>query len=690
MLRRTFVVYSMGRTALLLKTSSGIQGSPAPTQIPVGRAHAHWTPNEINRLRLMLQQGETVDTIAVRTERPLGNVQQKIRKMGLMPTNYDRRYFERWTSKEESVLKQLANKGNSVRTIGEAIGRSTGGVGLRVRLLIRRGLLDRSILNPVYKKWTPEELEALLASSKMGIKLDDISQRMNRTLSAVTHQLRKLGVKSIRPVLWSPEKIDHLRDLRRQGKTYAEIAKAMQLTDTQVQNSVVRFASDITKPRYSPPRLYLLSRRHSFLRGRWTASEVDTMWRLLVEDRWCVDKVALKMQRTPEAVVAKARSFGISSYRFTNSGCQWSRRDEDLLRRCLRRGKSSATISLIFGVDPNAIKYHVLCIKPTRHVINQKELVQKMLQSGKSNSEIAAAIRVKPMTLRWLMSGWRMEDTSLNGKIESLHLSGVSVRDIAQRLDTSSLAVSKRLKRLISAPRENLKQRLSHTSQVETASFSSSSTPTGYWWRPEHDQQLLKLVRESHPIDRIAVKMNRTGYAIALRLRQLGHTYSKYTNEAEPWTAANHTELSLLLQDEGLSVSAAADKMGRSYTSVSCMGRQLQLRRHRDVVVRSPTTLVCGPWKAREISALRSAHGSGASLETIATTLRRSSLGIQEQLKRLKLTPLGSEGDFLPWLPSEDRMLAALLKQGKTRSQIAQLLKRSPRAVINRQYYLKL
>ncbi|MCE5221887.1 MAG: hypothetical protein LLF98_11670 [Clostridium sp.] len=89
------------------------------------------------------------------------------------------------------------------------------------------------------KEWSKTEDCYLANYYKQGKKLKEIAELLSRTISAVDARLTFLGVKRTRITInWKPIEVEMLMQMRKEDKTYGEIAEELGRTEKSVKRKM--------------------------------------------------------------------------------------------------------------------------------------------------------------------------------------------------------------------------------------------------------------------------------------------------------------------------------------------------------------------------------------------------------------------------------------------------------------------
>lgn len=77
------------------------------------------------------------------------------------------------------------------------------------------------------KRWSEQDVEDLARLASKGVRSREIGKLLGRTQAATREKAVKLGIKLPRNEAWTPEEEAVAFDMRRRGRTYAEIAIAV-------------------------------------------------------------------------------------------------------------------------------------------------------------------------------------------------------------------------------------------------------------------------------------------------------------------------------------------------------------------------------------------------------------------------------------------------------------------------------
>ena len=135
-----------------------------------------------------------------------------------------------WTKEEDEELMRLRSLGKTYAQCAEAIGRTLGGCESRWRTL------HSPKSRPAPAMWTPEE-DALLAELWHVLPVEQISERLGRTVKGIYRRAHRLGLTSREQsvkVPWTPDEDAVLKE-HLGTMTYAEIGLLLGRTDKSVK-----------------------------------------------------------------------------------------------------------------------------------------------------------------------------------------------------------------------------------------------------------------------------------------------------------------------------------------------------------------------------------------------------------------------------------------------------------------------
>lgn len=166
-----------------------------------------WTPKEDALIRRLRGKGSDTDTIAAalphRTRDAVASRLQHLRDLGLVEL-----LDTSWTPEEDALLCKLRGQGKRGADIRSHFPQRTGqAIARRIALLIRDGRIERQrSKNPSYKPWTSREEQTLIRMRGANATLDKIKLSLpQRTRGAIAQRIQELidaGV--IEPTLRAP------------------------------------------------------------------------------------------------------------------------------------------------------------------------------------------------------------------------------------------------------------------------------------------------------------------------------------------------------------------------------------------------------------------------------------------------------------------------------------------------------
>lgn len=152
-----------------------------------------------------------------------------------------------WSAAEVHQLHQLGSEGKSTKDIALSLGRSCGSVRVKrstVRLDADK-ISSGTLISGIY--WTDSEVSKLVEARKQGVSIRQISGMLGKTYRSIERKMRDIGLRRAghprvphvtKPRGWTPEEIQHLDKLVRQGARSPEIAAAMHRSLSSIRSRI--------------------------------------------------------------------------------------------------------------------------------------------------------------------------------------------------------------------------------------------------------------------------------------------------------------------------------------------------------------------------------------------------------------------------------------------------------------------
>jgi transposase len=206
-----------------------------PKPRPGARRYSRWTLADQRHLRTHYPE-VPAKRLAAELGKPVSSTAMMLTKLGL-------RRSKPWTQDEERRLRTLCGS-HSIQELTELLGHPYGSVRAKLRTL---GCT-------IAPNWTQPEDRYLLANyGPMSAR--EIGKRLGRSTQAVRRRARRLGLQRLH--LWTPAEEERLRELYASDLTVAQIAKAMEMRDTQIY-AKARAMNLAKRPALSPEAEALL------------------------------------------------------------------------------------------------------------------------------------------------------------------------------------------------------------------------------------------------------------------------------------------------------------------------------------------------------------------------------------------------------------------------------------------------
>ncbi len=367
--------------------------------------------------------------------------------------------------------------------------------------------------------------------------------------------------------------------------------------------------------------------------ARWSRDD-DALLERLYADGEPVRRIAERLRRSEDAIVARRRALGIAG---RDRG--WSSSRDALVAAAARAGLPASVVAASLRMPADRVRRRrakLVGSRPAarRYDAAEDAAIADALRAGGDLNALAERLGRSPEALRLRARAlgvyaaprrrrWtRVEDDALRAGYRD----GCSCRQIAERIGggRTATAVAARARKL-------------------------GLSTYGRCWSPHEDEQLRNLLRTGMKLDAVALALVRSPEAVRQRARKLALVVPLATTPhrrrgGERWTAH---EDALLQANETANPIVLAAVLGRSDSAVRARMRSLALVAQRQ---RSPHYPVSRP---RELSpgelALLSRELLGdpgpARVLAVAHRLRRPPAAIREYLlseRRLGGTPFGA------------------------------------------------
>lgn len=234
----------LGKTAEMIRRKAGHLRITQP---------GHWSPEEIETLRQLWQEGNTTAQIAEiigRTKRAVAHELARQKRDYGLPGK-----IRPWSKKERKYLIQHYNK-ETLSQIGAAIGRTRG----MIQSMATRLNLVKS------RAWTADEL-SILKKHYQKLPTSQVTELIGtKSLAAVKGKARSLGLRknylnrsnktksnnaqrSLKLPRWSAEDIEKLRTLWMQGHSKSEIGRILGKTKGAITGMLFKQMRDFGLPK---------------------------------------------------------------------------------------------------------------------------------------------------------------------------------------------------------------------------------------------------------------------------------------------------------------------------------------------------------------------------------------------------------------------------------------------------------
>jgi len=224
-----------------------VDGEEEPKKRPTD-----WTKDEVDNLEMLFQAGKStgeIGGILGRTERAV------IRKLSIMKKwtipeikNSAPSGSAPWTEADVRRCQQLREKGCSAREIGSLLGKSTASVEFNLSQL-RKGKSRRKIsLEKPRAYWAEEEVERCEKMRREGKTWKEIAEAVGRTAGAIRIKILKVNeakaeserIPMRRKHPWTKDEKETCISMWGEGKSYSEIAEEVGRTVMAVETLISR------------------------------------------------------------------------------------------------------------------------------------------------------------------------------------------------------------------------------------------------------------------------------------------------------------------------------------------------------------------------------------------------------------------------------------------------------------------
>jgi len=286
---------------------------------------------------------------------------------------------------------------------------------------------------------------------------------------------------------------------------------------------------------------------------RWSTAE-DQLLRRLYADQLPVQRIAGRLGRSPDAVVARRQKLGVASRRRSRP---WSRREEALLRAGTEAGLSASLLAQRLGRSTEQVRARRRTLVPARpparpYLVQEDDAIRICLAErgdftalGRRLERSSDAVRLHAQQLgihcppprrRW--TGWE------DALIRDGYTSALGCAQIARQLPHRSTAsVAARARKL------------------GLATYARR-------WSAQDDQRLARLTARGVTLEKVAQRLGRTPEAIRRRGMRLGAKPPRPApapHRGRRWTSE---EDELLRLHHSLNPARLAELLGRSDAAV--------------------------------------------------------------------------------------------------------------------------
>lgn len=323
----------------------------------------------------------------------------------------------RWTAAEDDVLREQYAAGASLRAIAATIGRSENAVGERRRAL---AIPARRAARP----WTADEDALLRGAAAANVPSSALAARLGRPVEHVRRRRRELVGTRGRGRPYAASEDAAIRAAWSTGADVGALARTLGRSAGSVRLRATSLGLHRPSPRHRWTAAEDAAVRDGYglgltcdaiaaqLAGR-TATAVaaraaklglatyarawshldDRRLRRLVADGVTVERAALALSRSPEALRARARKLGIAPprrSRHARAGRPWSAADDELL--ALHRERNPAALAELLQRSPEAITQRLrkLGLREGRHRSPHRVAPRR---GGATPGELAAIAR---------------------------------------------------------------------------------------------------------------------------------------------------------------------------------------------------------------------------------------------------------------------------------------------------------
>jgi len=296
-----------------------------------------WSKEEIKRLKKLFPVMPTRRVLSHFSGRSKAAVIGMAQTLGLRKNYLGRTPFrgqlpanqKLWSPADIASLRALWRQGYTESQIAEIIDKKPDSVRYQIYRQVRDAGLPKKL-----KSWSKEDQD-FLVNHYHDMSAGQIAATMRTTKASIHHKACRLEI--TRPNHWTPEDIETLRQLWRQGKTSEEIAESIGKTKSAVDHQLER------------------QRRHFGLQGktkRWS-EEAKEYIRRHYHTNTGVDQIAAALAVTTVMVHAVAHRLKLIR---PNSHDPWSQEETDRLRELYPVTSKGQLLAHFSGRSHSAIK----------------------------------------------------------------------------------------------------------------------------------------------------------------------------------------------------------------------------------------------------------------------------------------------------------------------------------------------
>lgn len=286
---------------------------------------------------------------------------------------------------------------------------------------------------------------------------------------------------------------------------------------------------------------------------RWSTAE-DKLLRQLYADHVLVEQIAIRLRRSPDAVVARRQALGIAARRQSRP---WSPQEEALLRASTAAGLPAPLLAERLHRSSEQVRAHRRTLVPPwpparPYMAHEDEAIRSCLAAGGNLSELARRLGRSPDALR----------------LHAQHLGLHHPLPRRRWTDWEDALIRDGYSGALSCAQ--IARELPHRSSASVAARGHKLGLASYArrWSSQDDQRLAQLTARKATLQDVAQQLARTPEAIRRRAARLGAvppTPAPAPRRGRHWTTE---EDQLLRLHHALNPARLGELVGRSDTAV--------------------------------------------------------------------------------------------------------------------------